>query len=100
MTARIVAIERTGAATPDFGDWRPITVRDDSDNARALFGHIQVHGIADDGTRHALLGYYSDESTYQIEELRSLLIGAEIEDAKRLAGGLRVRRDLDFAHDE
>jgi hypothetical protein len=96
MAIRIIAIERSGTATPDFADWESITVRDEGTSTRPVYGHIQVFGIADDGTRHSLFGYYSDEAAYAPGELGSLLIGATPEDARRRASDLRARRDVVF----
>ena len=96
MATRIIAIERTGTATPDFADWEPITVRDEGAGTQPVYGHVQVVGVADDATRHALFSYYSDEAAYTPSELGSLVIGATPEEARRLASDLRGRRDAAF----
>ncbi len=95
MTTTIIAIERTGIGTPDLAAWEAQAVRDDEGGARTVYGHIQVWGIAADGSRHALFAYYSDELAFPADELRSL-VGATPETALRLAGELRLRRDLAF----
>jgi hypothetical protein len=81
--------------TPDLAAWEADAVRDDQGGARPLYGHIQVWGIDDDGSRHALFAYYSDELTFPPDELQSL-IGATPEEARRLASDLLLRRDLAY----
>lgn len=96
MATRIIAIERRGTATSHFADWESITVRDDGAATRPVYGHIQVIGVADDGTRHGLLQYYSDELSYAQAELAASFIGKTPEEARRLAADLHARKDRDY----
>ncbi len=96
MATRIIAIERTGTATPDFADWEPITVRDEGSGTQPVYGYVQVVGVADDATRHTLFSYYSDEAAYTLSELSALVLGSTVDEAKRRASDLRGRRDAAF----
>ena len=95
MSTTIIAIERTGMDTLGLANWEEGSLRDDAGGTRRLHGHIQVCGIGTDGTRHALCAYYSDEIAFTEAEWQAL-VGAEVEEARRLAGELRLRRDVAF----
>jgi hypothetical protein len=96
MSTRIVAIERTGAPTADLDDLAPVPVRDDPAATAQVHGHVEVWGIADDGARHLLFSYYSDELVFPPGELERLLVGVPPEVARARALRLRRRRDAAY----
>jgi hypothetical protein len=96
MSTRIVAIERTGAPTAGMADLRVVSVRDDPAATLQVHGRVEVWGIADDGARHLLFSYYSDELAFAPGELEQLLVGVPPEVARGRAMWLRQRRDAAY----
>jgi hypothetical protein len=93
MAAKIIAIEFTGAASSSLSDLRYVTIRNGMAKPTRVFGHIQVQAVADDGSKHQLFSYFSDELSFTPDELSELLVGTTLEEAKRLGTELHEQRD-------